>query len=105
MSRLATLHRMLAAPGADADAELLYMIAQEHAKTGAADDAIAWFDRAIAANPGFAYAYFHKAKVQADAGDTAAAITTLRAGAAVAKAQRDAKAASEIGSFLDEIEG
>lgn len=103
MSRLKALLKMLEVDAADAD--VLYMIAQEHAREGSWADAVAWYDKCIAAEEEYAYAYFHKARAQESAGDARAAAHTLRAGLAAAKRVGDAKAMSEIGAYLDELEG
>ena len=47
-----------------ADAFVLYALAMEHAKLAEKDRAFAYFDRCIAADPAYCYAYFHKARVQ-----------------------------------------
>lgn len=86
------------------DPFLLYGIAQEHFKAGRLDDAVAWFDRTLGADPDHAYAYFHKARALQAAGRTAGAVTTLHAGVAAAKAARDLKALSELNAYLDELE-
>jgi tetratricopeptide (TPR) repeat protein len=86
------------------DPFLLYGIAQEHLKAGDFDTAVAWFDRTIAADPAHAYAYFHKARAQEEAGRRDDAVATLRAGVQVARAGGDQKAWSELAGFLDELE-
>lgn len=101
-ARLAQLEKLLAAePG---DPFTLYAIAQEHAKANDAAQAVDFFDRCLAADPNYLYAYFHKAKVQSEAGDTPAALATLRAAIPRARAASDAKALSELQSLLDELE-
>jgi len=81
----------------------MYGLALEYAKLGQHEQAVAWFDQTLAANPNYCYAYFHKAKSQADSGEPAAAVETLRTGLTRAKAIGDGKAASEIASLLDEL--
>lgn len=81
----------------------LYGLAMEHARLGRHDEAVAWFDRTLAADPNYCYAYFHKAKSQEQAGDLPAAAATLRAGLGRSKSAGDAKAAGEIAAYLDEI--
>ena len=78
MSRIAQLEKLLEVDPADAD--VLYMLAQEHAKRGAHGAAVEWYDRCIAAEPTYAYAYFHKARAQEASGDLSSARATLRAG-------------------------
>ena len=85
------------------DTFCMYGLAMEYAKQGDLDQSIAWFDKIIAIDPNHCYAYFHKAKVQEEAGDVAAACDTLRIGLEQAKAIGDAKAANEIAAYLDEL--
>ncbi len=88
------------------DVFTLYGIANEYAKRGQAGDAaksIEFYDKCLAADPHYCYAYYHKAKVQADNDDTAAAAATLRAGIEVAKRTGDGKAQNEMLSLLDSI--
>lgn len=87
------------------DADVLYMLAQEHAKAGRYDEAVAWYDRCLEADASYHYAFYHKARAQQSAGDDAGAIATLKAGFARARSAGDAKATSEIGAFLDELGG
>lgn len=86
------------------DAFVLYGLAQEHAKRAdGAGEAIAYYDQCLRADPGYCYAYFHKARVQWDQqGDRQGAIATARAGLAAARARGDFKAQSEIQGLLDE---
>jgi len=101
MTRLDKLLMILAAePG---DAFTLYGIAQEYAKQGDAANAVTYFDRCLTADPTYCYAYYHKAKAQADAGDVAAATATLRTGLDTAKRTGDAKAAGEMAALLDSL--
>lgn len=87
------------------DAFCLYAIAQEHARLGAPAQAIAWFDRTIAADPSHAYARFHKAKVLEAGGRLTEAIEVLREGLAAAESAGDAKATSEIAGALASLAG
>lgn len=103
MSRLAQLEKLLAADPADAD--VMYMLAQEHAKAGDFAAAIGWYDRCLTASPAYHYAFFHKAKAQESLGDVGAALTTLREGRSRAMKAGDAKASSELSAYLDELEG
>ncbi len=86
------------------DPFLMYGIAQEHLKGGNFDEAVAWFDRTIAADPAHGYAYFHKARALEAAGRREQAIETLRAGIGVARGAGDQKAWSELAGYLDELE-
>jgi predicted Zn-dependent protease len=85
------------------DPFLLYSLAQEYAKAGDAANALAFFDRTIAADQDYCYAYYHKARVQQQSGDTAAAKQTLETGLARALACHDQKAESEIRLYLDSL--
>lgn len=102
MSRLAQLEKLHAADPADAD--VLYMLAQEHAKEGRWDEAVAWYDRCIEADPAYHYAYFHKARALESADRIDDAMESLRAGLARARSAGDAKATSELASYLDQLE-
>ncbi len=99
--RLAQLQKILASePG---DAFTLYGIAQEYAKQGDVARAVEHYDRCIAADPDYCYAYYHKAKALADDGQEEQAITALKAGIGVAKRLNDGKALSELSALLDSL--
>jgi tetratricopeptide (TPR) repeat protein len=100
--RIQQLHSLLKSE--PEDPFCLYGLAMEHAKRGEHDQAIAWFDKTLAVDPGYLYAYFHKAKSQEQIEDLTAAQCTLKAGLAKAKASGDAKSMNEIASYLDELE-
>jgi len=86
------------------DAFLLYGLAQAHAKAGDHARAVEFYDRCLAADPAYCYAYFHKARSQEEMGQQDAAKATLRAGAATARDAGDAHAVSEIADYLDSLE-
>ena len=102
-SRLEKLQRLLAAE--PDDPFCLYGIAQEHAKAGAIELAIEWYDRTIAADPGHAYARFHKARLLEGLGRVDEARVELRLGLEAARAAGDAKAMSELAGALEAIGG
>jgi len=102
MSRLAQLEKLHTIDPTDAD--VLYMLAQEHVKAGNAEEGIKWYDRCLALNPDYLYAYYHKARTQQSMNDLGAAVSTLRTGRARAQQAGDAKALNEIGAYLDELE-
>ncbi len=102
MSRIPTLEKMLAASPDHPDPDVLYMLAQEHAKIGEHAKAVEWYDRCLAASPSYCYAYYHKALALENDGRRAEGVETLRAGLAAAREHRDPKATSEIGALLDE---
>ena len=88
------------------DAFVLYGLAQEHARQGtdeAHTRAIEFYDRCIAVDPAYHYAYYHKAMSQMALDDNAAAAATLRAGLASARAAHDHKATGEIAALLDQV--
>lgn len=103
MSRMEQLQRLLAAD--DADADLHYMIAQEHSGAGETERAISHYDRCLALDPGYLYAHYHKARALEGAGRVDEAIVTLRVGLAAAKERRDTKASGEMRSYLESLEG
>lgn len=102
MPSLDELRRLLQAD--PADPFVLYGIAQEHAKRREWAQALDFYDRCLAADPDYCYAYFHKARAQADSGDLPAALGTLRAGLQASRRAGDHHAASEIQGLLDELE-
>jgi tetratricopeptide (TPR) repeat protein len=85
------------------DPFLLYGLAQEYAKTGDTARAVEFYDKCLAADPNYCYAYYHKARAQQQAGQAPAAITTVKAGLAAAKKAADAHAMSELSALLDEL--
>lgn len=99
--RLDKLLKILAAE--PNDAFTLYGVAQEYAKLGRIAPAIEHFDRCLAVDPGYCYAYYHKAKVQADHDQLEGALATLHAGIAAAKSARDAKALNEMQALMDSL--
>lgn len=98
MSRIERIRQMIEkSPG---DADLRYMLAQEHAKAGDHAAAIAAYDACLAADAGYLYAYFHKAASQQSLADLPGARATLEAGVQRARTARDQKALSELSAFL-----
>ncbi len=87
------------------DAELPYMIAQEHARAGEHDHAVAWYDRCLEIEPEHHYAYFHKARSLDALGRLDDARAALREGARRAQSAGEAKAHSELSGYLEQIEG
>ena len=94
MDRLQTL--MAALEKEPDDPFLLYGIAHEQAKQGKTREAVEFFDRCIAKDPHYCYAYYHKARVLEESGDTGAAIEATRRGITQARACGDQKALSEL---------
>lgn len=99
MPTVEQLERVLAAD--PNDTFVLYALAQEHAKRGNADAALAFYDRCLAADRLYCYAYFHKAKVLEALGRLGDARATLAAGVVAAREAGDMKALSEISGALD----
>lgn len=86
------------------DSFLIYGIAQEHLKAGRFAEAVAWFDRTIAADADHCYAYYFKAKALEEAGSLGAALAAVDAGLANARRLQDMKAMSELSALRDELE-
>ncbi len=103
MSRIPQLQKLLEIDPSDAD--VLYMLAQEHARLGELKDAVAWYDKCLEQDATYAYAYFHKARAQEANGELDLARGTLRRGLEVARVKSDAKAAEEIEGYLSQIDG
>lgn len=101
MPSIADLERLLAKSPSDPD--LLYGLAMEHAKAGRTDIACEHFDRCLAADPAYCYAYYHKARALESAQRADDAMTTLRLGITAAKRFGDQHALSELNSYLDEL--
>lgn len=104
MPRIDDLTRLLAKE--PTDPFLLYSLAQEHAKLRTPDalaTAVDFYDRCLAVDPAYCYAYFHKAQALRAMNREPDAIATLHAGLAAAKAARDAKAQNELAALLDEL--
>lgn len=86
------------------DAFCLYGIAQEHARAGRHEEALGWYDRAIAAEPDHGYAFFHKARSLEELDRIADACTVLRAGIEAARRGGDRHALGELTGYLDQLE-
>jgi tetratricopeptide (TPR) repeat protein len=99
--RIATLKSMLESE--PNDTFCLYGLAMEYSRLGQFPQAVAWFDQTLTVDPDYLYAYFHKARCQEQAGDTAAAADTLRQGVERAQSADDAKAFNELAAYLDQL--
>lgn len=99
--RLAKLNALLAAD--PHDTFLLYGVAQEHAKAGDHARAIDSFDKVIAIDPAYCYAYYHKARSQQALGELAAARQTVLVGVQAAHRAGDGKALSELSGLQIEL--
>lgn len=78
------------------DPFLLYGLAQEYAKAGDVARAVEHFDRCLTADPGYCYAYYHKAKALMGVGRAEEARGAIKAGMAKAKEVGDTHAMSEL---------
>jgi len=75
LQKLAQLH------AADpADPFCTYGIALEHAKAGRAAEALVWLEKTLTLDPHYSYAYYQKAKVLSQQGQTAQAKAVLQIG-------------------------
>lgn len=101
MPSIQQLERLLAAD--PNDPFVLYAMAIELAKAGKHEDALAFFDRCIAADRLYCYAYFHKGRSLEALGRRADLQTTLSAGVNAAREAGDGKALSEISGYLDSL--
>jgi tetratricopeptide (TPR) repeat protein len=87
-----------------ADPFLLYAMAQELARLGDHAAALGWYDRCLAADPGYCYAYYHKARSQQSLGDVAGAAATVVKGKEAARRTGDGHALSELTTMEAELE-
>lgn len=88
------------------DPFVLYGIAQEHARNGPSghERAIEFYDRCLAADPRYCYAYYHKAVSLIALNRKDEAAQTLELGIAEARAARDEKAMSEMNNLLQTLQ-
>ncbi len=86
------------------DPFLLYGLAQEHAKAGDTAHAIEFYDRCIAADPAYCYAYYHKAVALKAATRIPEALAAIEAGLAASKAAKDSHAMSELQALRDDLQ-
>jgi len=99
--RLPKLLKLLALD--DRDTFVLYGIAQEHAKLDDHTKAIEFYDRTLAVDPAYCYAYYHKARSQLAAGNLAEARQTVQSGIAAAHRAGDHKALGELSTLQTEL--
>lgn len=102
MPSLESLHRLLEA--SPQDPFVPYAIAQEHARQRAFAQAVAWYDRCLAVDPAYCYAYYHKARALLAIGSREDALRTIAEGRRRAAAAGDTHAAAELAALHDEIE-
>ena len=101
--RMGQLQRML--EKSPNDPFLLYGIAMELRKVKNYPAAVEFFDRTIAADPGYCYAYYHRGQVREEAGDEEAARQSYRDGIAAAIRKGDAHARGELEAALELLGG
>jgi tetratricopeptide (TPR) repeat protein len=101
VSRLDKLMKLREADEGDAD--VAYMIAQEHAKAGDHEEALGWYDEALRLDASYHYAYFHKARSLEALERTDEAAGVLETGLGRAKRDGNAKATGEIEAYLGEL--
>lgn len=102
MPSLESLHRLLDA--SPQDPFVPYAIAQEHARQRAFAEAVAWFDRCLAIDAAYCYAYYHKARALVAMGLQVDALRTIDEGQRRATASGDSHAAAELTTLREEIE-
>jgi tetratricopeptide (TPR) repeat protein len=86
------------------DAFLLYGVGMEYKKLNDLPRAIAFFNKTLAADPGYCYAYYQRAQTQEQAGDSAAAKLSYDQGIAAADRVGDAHARSELQSAREMLD-
>lgn len=101
MPSIADLQKLLAKD--PADPFVLYGLAQEYAKKGDHAAAVGFYDRCLAADPAYCYAYFHKARSLEALGKVPEALETLARGVAAARAAQDGHALSELSGYLEDL--
>ena len=87
-----------------ADPFLLFAMAMEHNKLRQTAEALDWFQKTIAKDPGYAVAYHQAALTCEDAGDIEQAKRLYREGIAAARKKGDDHAAGEMEAALSLIE-
>jgi tetratricopeptide (TPR) repeat protein len=86
------------------DAFLLYGIGMEYKKLDDYPRAIEFFNKTLAADPGYCYAYYQRAQTEELAGDPAAAKRSYEEGITAANDVGDGHAKSELQSARDMLE-
>jgi Flp pilus assembly protein TadD len=99
--RIAKLTAMLEkTPG---DPFLLFAMGMEHKKLKQTAQAVEWFRKTIAVDPGYSVAYHQEALAHEDAGDLDAARRSYNEGIAAARKKGDHHAAEEMEAALSMI--
>ena len=102
-ARLEQLQKLHAADPADAD--VCYMIAQEFGKGSEHASAIEWYDKCLAVDAAYCYAYFFKAMALTELNRKPEAIDVLNTGVAKANEVGNEKAISELTALLEQTAG
>jgi Tfp pilus assembly protein PilF len=100
--RMQKLEAMLAKDAGDPF--LLFAMGMEHKKLKQTAEAVDWFKRTLAKDPGYCVAYHQAALAYEDAGNIDLAKQTYREGIAVARQKGDYHAAEEMEAALSMIE-
>lgn len=79
-----------------------YAMAQEHAKLSRFADAVEWYDRCLAMDPGCCYAYYHKARALLELGRRNEALVCIATGKTSALAAKDGHAHAELSALEEE---
>ena len=88
-----------------ADAFIAYGIAMEYVKAANVDRALEWFDKTLAIDGDYAYAWYQKAKLLSDDGRGAEALAAVEQGIAAAGRANDAHAADELRELRGALKG
>lgn len=102
MDRIATLRQFLRDDPADPFTR--FALAQEHAKQGETDDALAYYEGLVEDNPGYVGTYYHLGALYRSLGRDDDALAIYRAGIEAAGDANDAHARAELQSALLEAE-
>lgn len=103
MDRLATLQQFL--DDDPDDAFTRFALAQEHAKRGEADRALAYYEALVRDRPDYVGTYYHLGALYRSLGRDDDALATYRAGIEAARAAGDAHARAELQGVLLEADG
>lgn len=101
MSRLEKLRKLVELAGDDPLA--FYGVGLEYINLQQWDEAVKAFAQAIAVDPNYSAAYYHKARAEISAGRTAEARATLEAGMQVARSAGDWHTEGEMRSLADTL--
>jgi tetratricopeptide (TPR) repeat protein len=100
--RMEKLRAMLEKDGGDPF--LLFAMGMEHKKLRQTAEAVDWFRKTLAKDPGYCVAYHQAALAYEDAGEIEQAKQLYREGIAVARKKGDEHAAGEMEAALSMIE-